>query len=154
MNNMPPVVDLPHFVIFIYINMEREKIIKKMCTGKETKREGQKEGKATEEWIEGRKVSCVYKPVQTAVVAVQKGERLFPQPKAIPNSGRNILFATASTRLWGPPSLLSNGYGGPDANGQAAGACNSTAHLHLVPRLRMYGAIPPLPIRLHGVVRN
>jgi hypothetical protein len=27
-----------------------------------------------------------------------------------------------------------------------------TTHLHLVPRLRMRGAIPPLLIRLHGVV--
>jgi hypothetical protein len=25
-------------------------------------------------------------------------------------------------------------------------------HLHLLPRSRMRGAIPPLPIRLHGVV--
>jgi hypothetical protein len=29
-----------------------------------------------------------------------------------------------------------------------------TAHLHLVPRLIMRGAIPPFPIRLHDMVLN
>jgi hypothetical protein len=37
--------------------------------------------------------------------------------------------------------------------GKAAGT-NSWPHLHLVPRLEMLEAIPPLPIRLHGVVLN
>jgi hypothetical protein len=26
-----------------------------------------------------------------------------------------------------------------------------TIHLHVVPRLRMRGPVPPLPVRLHGV---
>jgi hypothetical protein len=37
-------------------------------------------------------------------------------------------------RLWGPPSLQSNGYR------------RLTIHLHLVPKSRMRGAIPPLPL--------
>jgi hypothetical protein len=40
-------------------------------------------------------------------------------------------------RLWGPPSLLSNEYRVP--------GMKLTIHLHLVPRSRMLGAIPPLP---------
>jgi hypothetical protein len=38
-------------------------------------------------------------------------------------------------RLWGPPSLLFNGYQRREAD----------QSLHLVPRSRMHGAIPPLP---------
>jgi hypothetical protein len=55
-------------------------------------------------------------------------------------------------RLWGPPSLLTNGYQGsflwlkrPESEAD---------HSHLVPRPRTRGAIapPPPPIRLHGLV--
>jgi len=42
--------------------------------------------------------------------------------------------------LWGPISLLSNSYRGWSGRG-----VNLTTHLHLVPRSRMHGAIPPLP---------
>jgi hypothetical protein len=40
-------------------------------------------------------------------------------------------------RLWGPPSLLANGY--------LRSGCEAATHPHLVPRLRMHGAVPPLP---------
>jgi hypothetical protein len=43
----------------------------------------------------------------------------------------------------GPLSLLSNGYSFP--GGKAAGVVKLTTHLHLEPRSRMRGAIPPLP---------
>jgi hypothetical protein len=42
-------------------------------------------------------------------------------------------------RLWGPPSLLSSGYWGILSPGDEAD------HLHLSPRLRMRGVIPPFP---------
>jgi hypothetical protein len=47
-------------------------------------------------------------------------------------------------RLWGPPSLLSNGYQGLCPWGQSGRGVKLTTHLHLVPRLRMRGAVPPL----------
>jgi len=43
-------------------------------------------------------------------------------------------------RLWGPHSLLSNWY-----RMQSGRGVKLTTHLHLAPRLRMRGAIPPLP---------
>jgi hypothetical protein len=43
-------------------------------------------------------------------------------------------------RLWGPPSLLSNGY-----QGLLPWGVKLTTHLYLVPKSRMRGAITPLP---------
>ena len=51
-------------------------------------------------------------------------------------------------RLWGPPSLLFNGYRGsfPKGGGGCSGwGLNFTTHLHIFPRFRMTGAIPLLP---------
>jgi len=48
-------------------------------------------------------------------------------------------------QLWGPPSLLSNGYLGLLPWGQIGRVVKLTTHLQLVPRLRMCGDIPPLP---------
>jgi hypothetical protein len=48
-------------------------------------------------------------------------------------------------RLWGPPSLLSNGYQGLLPREQSGRGVKLTNHLHLVPRSRMHGAIPPFP---------
>jgi hypothetical protein len=45
-------------------------------------------------------------------------------------------------RLWGLPSLLSNGYKGLFPSGLCV---KLSTHLPLVPRSRMHGAIPPLP---------
>jgi hypothetical protein len=45
----------------------------------------------------------------------------------------------------GPSSLLSNGYQGLFPWGQNGREVKPTTHLHLVPRSRIRGAIPPLP---------
>jgi hypothetical protein len=48
--------------------------------------------------------------------------------------------------LWGPPSLLSNGYRGPFPGGRAWPGVTLTTHLHLVPRSwmsRSYTSSPP-----------
>jgi hypothetical protein len=47
-------------------------------------------------------------------------------------------------RLWGPPSLLSNGCGGSFSGGEAAGVKLAT-HLQLASRSRIRGSIHPLP---------
>jgi len=53
--------------------------------------------------------------------------------------------------LWGPISLLSNGYLGFFPLSKAAGGVKLATHLHLVPGL-MLGDAPPLPntSSLHG----
>jgi hypothetical protein len=48
-------------------------------------------------------------------------------------------------RLWSPLSLLSMGNRGFFSAGKAVGAWKLTTYLHLVPRSRIRGAIPPLP---------
>jgi hypothetical protein len=47
--------------------------------------------------------------------------------------------------LWGPPSFLSNGYRGLSLWGLSCQGVKLTTHHHVVQRLRMSGAIPPLP---------
>jgi hypothetical protein len=48
-------------------------------------------------------------------------------------------------RLWCPPSLLTNGYGGLFPRGLSGRGVKMTSHLQLVPRSRKYGSIHPLP---------
>jgi len=48
-------------------------------------------------------------------------------------------------RLSGPPSLLHNGYRGLLRRDYSDRNVKLTTHLHLVPRLKMRGDIPPLP---------
>jgi hypothetical protein len=48
-------------------------------------------------------------------------------------------------RIWGVPSLLSNGYQGLFPWGQSGRGVKLTTHFHLVPRSRMHRIIPPLP---------
>jgi hypothetical protein len=52
--------------------------------------------------------------------------------------------APSPDRLWGPPSLLSNGYLGIFLRDLGGRGVKLTTHLHLVPKLRIRGAIPPL----------
>jgi hypothetical protein len=64
------------------------------------------------------------------------------------------IFRTYPDRLWGPPSLLYNGYrvfpGGKDGRGVML-----TTHPLLVPRLRKSWAIPPFTLRvLLGLLRG
>jgi hypothetical protein len=52
---------------------------------------------------------------------------------------------TERHRLWGPFILLSSGYRRLFSQGQSGRGVKLTTHLHLVPRLLMRGAVPPLP---------
>jgi len=68
------------------------------------------------------------------------------------------------TASWANPTSYPMSTGSSIPWGKAAGGVKLTTYLHLVPRLRMRGALPPLPkyvmrwclikkeIRLHGVV--
>jgi hypothetical protein len=54
--------------------------------------------------------------------------------------GKKFFFTSKRpARLWGPPSILFNWYRGGNSWGF------KVTHLHLVPRLRIGGALPPLP---------
>jgi hypothetical protein len=72
-------------------------------------------------------------------VLVPVGSRIFSSPRC-------------PGRLWGSPSLLSNGYWGLFAQGQSGRGVKLTTHFQLVPRSRKCGSIHP--ICLHGVVLN
>jgi hypothetical protein len=54
-------------------------------------------------------------------------------------------------RIWDPPSLLSKRYRRlfSGERSKAAGIVKLTTHLHLVPRVIMRGATPPLPQYVH-----
>jgi hypothetical protein len=57
-------------------------------------------------------------------------------------------------RLWGPPSLLSNGYRGLVSLGKYGRGVKLTIHLYLVRRLRMMELYLHSPIHLYAVVLN
>jgi hypothetical protein len=48
-------------------------------------------------------------------------------------------------RLWGPPSLLSNGYQGSSPGVKRGRKVTLTTHPHLLPKSRWVEAIPPVP---------
>jgi hypothetical protein len=78
-------------------------------------------GIATGYWLEDRGVG----------VRIPVGLRIFPSP--------------CRDRLWGPPSLPSNGYRGLFLRGLSGEGVKLTTHLQLVPRSRKRGSIHPLP---------
>jgi hypothetical protein len=51
-----------------------------------------------------------------------------------------VEFSSSPQRLWGPTTVLSNGYRGPFRGIKRRGR-EANTHLHLVPRLRMLGTI-------------
>jgi len=55
-------------------------------------------------------------------------------------------------RLWGPPSLLFNGYGGSFSGGKAAGGEAEHALPSSAEVKNVWGCSSTPPIRLHGVV--
>jgi hypothetical protein len=82
-------------------------------------------------------------------VGIATGHRL-DGPGLIPGS------ATSSQqrpdRLWGPPSLLSNGYRGLLPRGRSSRGVKLTTHHHLMQRSRMVELNLYFPIRLHGIL--
>jgi hypothetical protein len=65
---------------------------------------------------------------------------------SIPDRGKRFFsFPQRPDRLWGLPSLLSNGYLSSFPGRKVTGEWSWPTQLHLVPRLRMDGAIPSLP---------
>jgi len=53
--------------------------------------------------------------------------------------------ASHPDRIWGPPSLLSDGYRGLFLRWLSGQGMKLTTHFHLVLISRMRGVIPPLP---------
>jgi hypothetical protein len=74
---------------------------------------------------------------------------------SIPGRGKRFFsFPQSSDRLWGLPSLLSNGYQDFFLRGQSDLGAKLTTHLHLVPRSRMVELHLHFLMRLHGLVHN
>jgi hypothetical protein len=73
---------------------------------------------------------------------------------SIPGEARFFSSPQLPARLWGPPSLLPNGYQGRFPRRQSGNGVNLTTHLHLVPRSRMVEPNLYSPICLHGIVLN
>jgi hypothetical protein len=74
-------------------------------------------------------------------------------PGSIPSRVKIYFSPQHPDRLWDPPSLLSNGYGGLLSRRYSGQDMNLTTHFHVVPRSRMVEIYLHSLIRLHGVVR-
>jgi hypothetical protein len=69
--------------------------------------------------------------------------------------GARIFTSPCRTKkLWGLPSLLSNGYQRLFPRGYGGQGVKLTTHLQLVPSSRKLGSVHPLPHMFHGVVLN
>jgi hypothetical protein len=68
------------------------------------------------------------------------------------SKGADCSFSQRSDWVWGSPSLLSNSYPSFFPQEEGDRGVKLTIHLHPVSRLRMHGATPLLPIRLHAMV--
>jgi len=66
----------------------------------------------------------------------------------------SIVTMLRATQNWPPPSLPSNGKLGFLPHGVNSRGVKLTAHLHPVPRVRMSGATPLIPLHAHAMVRN
>jgi hypothetical protein len=61
-----------------------------------------------------------------------------------------FLFSKSEDELWGPPSLLFDGFWGVSYQKYSSMAMELTTHLHFIFTLRIDAAIPLLPKWLHG----
>jgi hypothetical protein len=80
-----------------------------------------------------------------AVLIVFLNCALFNKLCQLPAGSGNFSSPLRPGRLWGPPSLLSNGYQELFPWGYSGRGVKMITHLHLVPKSRMRGAINPLP---------
>ena len=96
-------------------------------------------------------LSCSYRSRDSSVIIVNR--LCIGQPR-----DRRLILDTGNTllpspkrpdRLWGTPNILFHWYRTIYPPAYSDRDVKINAH-HLVPRSRIRGAIPPLPIRLHG----
>jgi len=76
-------------------------------------------------------VGCSFPPTVYLIVSPSKSLNVFRISNGFSSGHRH----------WGLPSLLSGGYRRPFHRGQSERGVKLTTHLHLVPRLRMRGAV-------------
>jgi hypothetical protein len=73
---------------------------------------------------------------------------------SIPYSARFLSSPQHPHWLWGPPSLLSNGYCRLFPQGKSCRGMKLTTHIHLVPRSTKVELYFHFPIYFHGIVLN
>jgi hypothetical protein len=79
---------------------------------------------------------------------VSKETKLLGGQGSIPGRGNDGTFSSLQPhpdQHWGPPSLLPNKYQELLVQEYSGWGMKLTTHLHLVPKLRMYGATLPPP---------
>jgi hypothetical protein len=92
------------------------------------------------------------KPPEHSVIATGYG---LDCQNSIPGMGKRLLYISQRPcRFWGPPSLLSNGYGGFFSGDKAAGEWSWSLDLQLVSGPRIVELYLNSPICLHGIVLN